>query len=80
MNICPLCNALQKTEVKCASCGKPLEDCGKLTDYFDDYSAYMEIDDLKKIDGFTTTLSEYQCAHLFFCTACNNGEVKLIAE
>jgi len=49
-------------------------------DYFDDYSAYMEIDQLKQIDGIPTTLSGHECAHLFYCPMCHHEEVKLIEE
>jgi len=80
MYVCPLCNGFKTVHYTCSSCGKPLEDTGRIIDYFDDYSAYMEIDDMKKIDGYNTTLSQHECAHLFTCNHCNNSEVMLIKE
>ncbi|THE10861.1 hypothetical protein E1I69_17120 [Bacillus timonensis] len=80
MTICPLCNGLNNASFSCAQCGKSLEDSGRIIDYFDDYSAYMQIDDMKKIDGIQTTFQNNECAHLFYCTNCHNQEIKLIKE
>lgn len=81
MNICPLCNGFGSNQTfSCNNCGNELEDSGRIIDYFDDYSAYMEIDDMKKIDGYPTTLSQHECAHLFHCPTCHSQEVKLIKE
>ncbi|MFT4415891.1 hypothetical protein ACLM5H_18690 [Fredinandcohnia humi] len=80
MNICPLCNGFRNASFPCSQCGNLLEDSGRIIDYFDDYSAYMQIDDMKKIDGIKSTLSEHECAHLFYCVHCNTEEVKLIKE
>ncbi|MCH1627085.1 hypothetical protein [Fredinandcohnia quinoae] len=80
MNICPLCNGLRNINFTCDQCGNHLEDTGRIIDYFDDYSAYMEIDDMKKSDGYASTLSQHECAHLFYCSTCKNGEVRLIKE
>ncbi len=80
MYICPLCNGFEAPQYTCSSCGHLLTDGGRIIDYFDDYSAYMEIDGMKKIDGFENTLSQHQCAHLFYCDICTNSEVKMIQE
>ena len=80
MYICPLCNGLLAKSFPCSACGQSLEDTGRIIDYFDDYSAYMEIEDMKKIDGYDSTHSQHECAHLFYCSSCKNSEVKLIKE
>lgn len=80
MYICPLCNGLRSFHYTCPTCKQLLRDNGRVIDYFDDYSAYMEIDEMKKNDGYKTTLSQHECAHLFYCQACGNEEVKLIKE
>ncbi|WP_449539279.1 hypothetical protein [Ferdinandcohnia sp. Marseille-Q9671] len=80
MHICPLCNGFKNASFSCAQCGNELEDSGRIIDYFDDYSAYMQIDDMKKIDGIQSTLSNHECAHLFYCVNCHNQEIKLIKE
>ncbi|MCA1030848.1 hypothetical protein LCL95_07440 [Bacillus timonensis] len=79
-HICPLCNGFQASEYRCETCGHALEDAGKVTDYLDDYSAYMEIDGLKLVDGYEHSVVEQQCAHVFYCHACQAQEVKLIQE
>ncbi|WP_330849040.1 hypothetical protein [Priestia megaterium] len=53
---------------------------GKVSDYFDDYSAYMEIDQLKVENGYPSDLANHQCIHLFYCSACHSEELKQIHE
>ncbi|MFC3883829.1 hypothetical protein ACFOU2_10070 [Bacillus songklensis] len=78
--ICPLCNGFQQSHYTCPKCGHHEEDMGRIIDYFGPYSAYMEIDHLKLIDGIPTTLSQHQCAHVLYCPVCHHEEVKLIQE
>ncbi|KXG10050.1 hypothetical protein PNH38_09855 [Anoxybacillus rupiensis] len=80
MNICPLCNGLRERIFFCSHCGTDLEDHGKITDYFDDYSPYMEIDTMKKVDGYPMTLKHHECVHLFYCPQCRIEEVRFIKE
>ena len=79
-HMCPLCNGFHQFHYQCSKCGHHIEEMGRIMDYFDDYSAYMEIDQLKQIDGIPTTLSGHECAHLFYCPMCHHEEVKLIEE
>ncbi|WP_307872032.1 hypothetical protein [Priestia megaterium] len=53
---------------------------GKVSDYFDDYSAYMEIDQLKVENGYPGDLANHQCIHLFYCSTCHSEELKQIQE
>lgn len=53
---------------------------GRLQDYYDDYSPYMDIDLMKMEDGFTDTYSGHKCPHLYRCPACANEEVMFIRE
>ncbi|WP_078550751.1 hypothetical protein [Litchfieldia alkalitelluris] len=80
MSMCPLCNGFETAHYNCESCGSELNDGGRMIDYFDDYSAYMEIDGMKQIDGYKKTLSEHLCAHLFYCDNCSRTDVKFIQE
>jgi hypothetical protein len=80
MNICPLCNGLRTISFYCCECGHLLADEGKVTDYFDDYSPYMEIDLMKQVDGYPSTRSRHQCVHLFHCYYCGKDEIKFINE
>ena len=52
MAICPICNGLETIEFQCERCSQKMEDLGKISDYFDDYSPYMEIDWMRLEDGF----------------------------
>ncbi|MBB5325347.1 hypothetical protein HNQ34_002447 [Anoxybacillus tepidamans] len=80
MNICPLCNGLRTLHFFCLHCQTELEDQGKVSDYFDDYSPYMEIDMMKKVDGYETTWRNHECVHLFYCPHCQKEEVRFIKE
>lgn len=80
MALCPLCNGLKKIHLYCPKCNSEMEDKGKVMDYDDEYSAYEEIDTLKKNDGFPHSLLHGQCPHLMKCTKCFHSEVILIKE
>jgi hypothetical protein len=80
MGICPLCNGFETSATACSFCMGIMEDKGRIIDYFDDYSPYMEIEDMKKIDGYEQTKQEHECAHLLFCPACHNEQVIFIKE
>jgi len=66
--------------MQCMDCGATVEDKGRYIDYFDDYSAYLEIDDMKKIDGIAADLSNHQCPHVLYCENCGKETVYLVNE
>jgi len=68
--ICPLCNGLQKYEIKCQKCGERMNDRGRIAEYYDDYSSYLEMSITEEIDG----VSGDKCVHLFSCVNCNNDK------
>ncbi len=80
MYLCPLCNGFEQKTIQCSNCQTIMEDKGKVTDYFDDYSAYMDIDIMKMYDGHATSLEEHLCLHYFYCPACQNQETNTIQE
>ncbi len=82
MYICPLCNRLddELNDVECPECSRKMQDEGKVMDYFDDYSAYQEIEDMKLVDGYPDDRKAHQCPHLFYCLACGKKETRLINE
>jgi hypothetical protein len=79
-SICPLCNSLTDAEEDCPACGQPLIDSGRLMDYFDDYSAYLEIEGMKRFDGIAADLMDAQCPHVLFCSSCEQEWQYLIVE
>ncbi|PLR86643.1 MULTISPECIES: hypothetical protein [Bacillus] len=80
MSACPICNGFRRLEVACPSCGQPLAEQGRIMDYYDDYSPYMPIDQMKLEDGYPTTYSNQQCPHLFTCSECGLEKVLLVKE
>jgi hypothetical protein len=77
---CPLCNGLCVLEESCTSCGALLSDMGKVMDYEDDYSAYLDIDTQKQNDGDRTSFEKGLCYHLFFCRKCGMDLTAAIEE
>ena len=67
MSVCPLCNGLTSFRLKCPFCGRTLEDTGKLENYFEPYSPYLDEEILDQTDG----VGENQCIHLFHCPRCH---------
>ncbi|WP_042356566.1 hypothetical protein [Bacillus rubiinfantis] len=80
MAVCPVCNGLKDAVLMCTNCGQAMLEFGKLMDYYDDYSPYMEIDLLKLEDGFSDNYKRHTCAHLYRCPHCQNEEVMFIKE
>ena len=64
----------------CTHCGEQMVDSGRLIDFFDDYSPYMEIDLMKMEDGFPDSNSGQKCPHLYTCPSCHNDDVIFIKE
>ncbi|WP_434223152.1 hypothetical protein [Priestia flexa] len=80
VHICELCNGLSTLSEYCKVCGYELSDMGKISDYFDDYSAYMEIDELKLENGISNDYVQHICTHFFYCQRCQHEEIKFIKE
>lgn len=80
MDMCPLCNGLEMRVIECPNCQTIMEDRGKITDYLDDYSAYMDIDIMKLFDGTTNSLENHRCIHYFYCRGCQHEDTRAIKE
>lgn len=80
MAICPVCNGYESTTIFCQKCSQQMEDQGKLSDYFDDYSPYMDIELMRLEDGIVNNYSNSQCVHLYKCFHCDEEEVTIIQE
>ncbi|MBS4171869.1 hypothetical protein [Bacillus sp. FJAT-49736] len=70
MQWCELCNGVSESTIECIQCGQEMEDQGRIYDYFDDYSPYMEIDLIKLADGDPISSEQPICVHLFKCREC----------
>jgi hypothetical protein len=80
MYLCPLCNQLETKSVECSNCQHLMDDRGRLMDYFDDYSAYLDIEGMKQFDGYDLDGKQHKCPHVFYCTQCSHNKVVLIQE
>jgi len=80
MGICALCNGFEEFHLDCEKCGEQSRDHGRIMDFYDDYSAYMEIDQLKLEDGYPDTNAQHKCPHLYSCMKCNQDQIVFITE
>lgn len=80
MSVCPLCNGLRSSHSNCITCHSLMVDKGRLLDYFDDYSAYLDIEGMKLFDGIENDQRDHQCPHVFNCTNCHTEKMVLIQE
>lgn len=80
MFVCPLCNQLEEPQYICRNCQQRMADEGRLMDYFDDYSAYLDIDGMKLFNGYPSDQKDHQCPHVFSCFNCSKQDVHLIEE
>ncbi|WP_018662286.1 hypothetical protein [Heyndrickxia acidiproducens] len=78
MKVCPVCNGFETIRAVCPECRFRLQDGGKIYDYFDDYSPYMEIWQEKLEDGDPESSGQDNCVHLLYCPRCNQEERKTI--
>ena len=80
MKDCPVCNGLKNLNENCSSCFAEMSDKGRYMDYFDEYSAYMPIEQMKEIDGIMNDKKDEKCPHLLACEQCGEDKVVLIQE
>lgn len=80
MSICPVCNGFSNINAICSYCGNKLIDEGRMSDYFDDYSPYMEIDLMRVEDGYSQNYQYGQCYHLLQCPSCGRQETYVVQE
>lgn len=80
MYICPLCNQLGHYEFECPTCEMLMEDRGRMMDYFDNYSAYLDIEGTKMVDGFLNDRKNHECPHVLYCLNCRKIKIQLISE
>jgi len=72
--ICPLCNGLEYYNIRCEKCKNKMADKGRITDYYDNYSPYLEMSITELVDG----VKNNQCLHLFTCEYCGNSKELVI--
>lgn len=77
--MCPVCNGLEQLTCSCFKCGNPMNDYGKLSDYYAPYSPYRPIDDLKETNGYLD-LQLQQCMHTVICSVCETEAVQAVDE
>jgi hypothetical protein len=80
MGMCPLCNGFQTVSPNCPDCGGVMENKGREAEYYDDYSPYMPIDQMKLEDGYPKDFQDGECPHVFTCKSCASDKVFLIKE
>lgn len=70
MECCMWCNGISEEILICPTCEGFMLDQGRIYDYYDDYSPYMDIDLIKLEDGDPNSSNKNECVHLFKCSNC----------
>lgn len=80
MNVlCPVCNGFASLQATCTRCTRPLEDGGRLYDYYGDYSPYREIEDAK-LDNGCPDQQLHLCLHMCWCPRCKAEQTVAVEE
>jgi len=74
--ICPLCNGLTTLETRCSHCGGRMGNKGRVQDFYDSYSPYLE---MEIRDGLWGNRSG-QCCHLYTCNQCGREQEITVIE
>lgn len=77
--ICPLCNGLQEIDRRCPKCGKEMLDGGRLQDFYEPYSPYLD-DNLLSPPKLALDNSLGLCMHLIYCPRCGEDQRIIIKE
>ncbi|HHW39285.1 MAG TPA: hypothetical protein GXX18_19045 [Bacillales bacterium] len=80
MFVCPLCNQIEQQQYICPNCQQAMANEGRVMDYFDDYSAYLDIEGMKLFDGYLNDGKDHECPHVFSCLKCSKQVVRFIDE
>jgi hypothetical protein len=80
MYVCPACNGLKTVEKSCEVCNGMMHDVGRVVDYLDDYSPYLEDEGLKLVDGVVESKASHLCVHVLHCPSCDSESKISIQE
>ncbi|WP_142323652.1 hypothetical protein [Bacillus sp. AFS015802] len=78
MKACALCNGIVEYKGLCKKCGDSTTDQGRYYDFYDEYSAYMDIQHVQLADSIPNSSCSDTCLHLFTCIRCGEEEGKSI--
>lgn len=53
----------------CSTCAAEMIDTGKVVDYLDNYSPYLDMSILEQVDGVQHDPTS-SCIHLYYCSSC----------
>ncbi|WP_281976132.1 hypothetical protein [Halobacillus litoralis] len=76
MQECGLCNGWAESERHCPRCNGMMIDQGRVTDFFDDYSPYLDQKYTDLVDGELYSSVAEQCVHLFVCEDCGLNDIQ----
>lgn len=79
MSTCPICNGLATLKTSCPICQEIVEDQGRVSDFFSDYSPYQAIDLCKRSDGYIDQ-KIHTCPHQIYCPHCGYTDVEMVYE
>lgn len=76
MNECGICNGWAASERPCPKCEGTMRDQGRVTDFLDDYSPYLDQKYTNLVDGDLDSSATDECVHLFVCEDCGLNDIQ----
>ncbi|KHE73122.1 hypothetical protein LD39_00990 [Halobacillus sp. BBL2006] len=76
MQECGICNGWGESERPCPRCDGTMHDQGRITDFLDDYSPYLELKWTDLVDGDLDSSRTGECVHLFICEDCGLNDIQ----
>ncbi len=73
---CGLCNGWGETQRSCPKCEGRMKDQGRVTDFLDEYSPYLDLTYTDLVDGDIDSSLQDECVHLFVCEACGLQDIQ----
>ncbi|MBA2174587.1 hypothetical protein H0266_06650 [Halobacillus locisalis] len=76
MSECGLCNGWVEDNKPCPRCKGTMYDRGRVTDFLDEYSPYLDLDYTDLVDGELNSSVTEECVHYFVCEECGFHDIQ----
>ncbi|NLO88856.1 MAG: hypothetical protein GX088_00750 [Clostridia bacterium] len=77
--VCPVCNGMAALLIQCPECGKPMEDQGRVRNFYGPYSPYEE-NLWPQLTGLSGRAVSSRCIHFLFCSRCRIGRKRAVKK
>ncbi|TGB05316.1 hypothetical protein [Halobacillus salinus] len=76
MKECGMCNGWLEEKKPCPRCDGTMYDKGRVTDFLDEYSPYLDAKYTDLVDGDKDSSNTDECVHMFVCNKCGFQDIQ----